>query len=81
VSHVTLARLKSKSKRLRITNDRIADEAGVGRTLVVHVLAGRAKSANVVKTIKRLIAEEVGLVVNEQMQNGAPVALTRGKGA
>jgi hypothetical protein len=28
----------------------------VGRTLVVHVLAGRAKSQNVIDTIKRLLA-------------------------
>lgn len=57
MSHSTLARLKREAKALRITHDRIAAEANVGRTLVVHVLAGRAKSANVVATVKRLIAE------------------------
>ena len=57
MSHVTLARLKDKAKRLGITHDRIAAEAKVGRTLVVHVLAGRSKSANVVSTIERLILE------------------------
>ena len=57
MSHVTLLRLKRQAKVLRITHDRIAAEAHVGRTLVVHVLAGRAKSANVVATVKRLIAE------------------------
>jgi len=41
----------------RRTHDQIAAAAGVGRTLVVHVLAGRAKSQNVVDTMKRLLAE------------------------
>lgn len=57
MSHATLLRLKRQAKQHGITHDRIAAEAGVGRTLVVHVLAGRAKSANVVATVKRLIAE------------------------
>ncbi len=64
MSHVPLTRLKRQAKQLGITHDVVAAEASktskrgsVGRTLVVHVLAGRAKSANVVATIKRLIAD------------------------
>lgn len=57
MSRDTLQRLKRQLKRVGITHERVAAEAGVGRTLVVHVLAGRAKSANVVATVKRLIAE------------------------
>lgn len=59
MSHDSLARLKRKLKRHGITQDEVAREAGVGRTLVVHVLAGRAKSANVVATVKRLLAGRV----------------------
>lgn len=58
VSHAYLTRLKRQAKKLQITHDRIAAEAGVGRTLVVHVFAGRAKSRNVVATVRRLIAEK-----------------------
>ena len=57
MSHVTLTRLKRQAKRLGITHDRIAAEAHVGRTLVVHVFAGRAKSKNVLRTVRRMIAE------------------------
>jgi transcriptional regulator with XRE-family HTH domain len=58
VSHGTLARLKKQLKARGITHERVAEAAGVGRTLVVHVLAGRAKSANVVATAKRLLIEQ-----------------------
>lgn len=57
MSHATLARLKKQLKSRGITQDQVAQAAGVGRTLVVHVLAGRAKSQNVVDTVKRLLAE------------------------
>lgn len=57
MSHVRLARLKRQLKSARITHDRVAAEARVGRTLVVHVLAGRAKSANVIATAERLLAD------------------------
>lgn len=57
MSHRTLARLKKQLKAHRITHDRVAKAADVGRTLVVHVLAGRAKSQNVIDTAKRLLAE------------------------
>jgi hypothetical protein len=49
--------LKRQLKARKITHDQVALAAGVGRTLVVHVLAGRAKSQNVVDTVKRLLAE------------------------
>lgn len=64
MSHVTLTRLKRQAKRLGITHDRIAAEAAktslrgsVSRTMVAHTFAGRTKSANVVATARRLIAE------------------------
>jgi hypothetical protein len=56
VTHNTLSILKRQAKRYGITHDQIAETAHVGRTLVSHVLAGRAKSANVVATARRLIA-------------------------
>lgn len=68
MSHVTLLRLKRQAKRLGITHDRIAAEAQVGRTLVVHVLAGRSKSQNVVATVKRLIAAAKDSAAREQAQ-------------
>jgi hypothetical protein len=49
--------LKRQLKSRGITHDQVAQAASVGRTLVVHVLAGRAKSQNVVDTVKRLLAE------------------------
>jgi hypothetical protein len=39
-----------------ITQARVAAEAGVTRFLVSHVLAGRAKSRNVVETAERLLS-------------------------
>jgi transcriptional regulator with XRE-family HTH domain len=58
VSHVNVARLKRQLKRSRITHDQVAARAGVTRTMVVHVLAGRAKSAKVVAAAVGLLAEK-----------------------
>ena len=57
VSTRTLARLKRNLKRLGITQDRVAAQAGVTRTHVSHVLAGRFTSAKVLETAGALIAE------------------------
>jgi transcriptional regulator with XRE-family HTH domain len=62
VSHDTLQRLKRQLKKQGITHDQVASAANVGRTLVVHVLAGRAKSSNVVATVKRLLADKTDAV-------------------
>jgi transcriptional regulator with XRE-family HTH domain len=56
----TLARLKRALQRHGITQLRVAQEAGVGKYHVCHVLAGRAVSRNVVNTAKRLLAEKTG---------------------
>lgn len=53
----TLARLKSSLQRHGISQNAVANAAGVTKHMVSHVLAGRAKSANVVDHAKRLIAE------------------------
>ena len=53
----SLEALRTKLKARKITHDQVAAAAGVGRTLVVHVLAGRAKSQNVLDTVKRLLAQ------------------------
>lgn len=60
----TLARLKRQLHDLGISHQRVADEAtrtsprgSCGIATVSNVLAGRHKSANVVATAKRLIAE------------------------
>jgi transcriptional regulator with XRE-family HTH domain len=53
----TLARLRRRLKRLGISQKAVAQEAGVSKFLVSHVLAGRAKSANVVAAALRLLAE------------------------
>ena len=55
MSHATLFRLKRQAQRYGITQDAIAAAAGVGRTLVSHVFAGRARSSNVVTTARRLV--------------------------
>lgn len=55
--NTTVARLKRKLHAVGITQQRVAETAGVDKTHVCHVLAGRAKSANVVRMAKRLIAE------------------------
>ena len=57
-ARAALAKLKGRLKAAGITHDEVATAASVGRTLVVHVLAGRAKSENVVQTIKRLLDEK-----------------------
>jgi transcriptional regulator with XRE-family HTH domain len=62
VSHRTLQRLRKELKKKGITHDVVADAAGVKRTLVTHLLAGRAKSQNVLDTIKRLLAEDAARV-------------------
>lgn len=56
--HKEATRLKGALKRAGITQDRVAAEAGVGRTMVVHLLAGRCESARVVQIIKRLLAQK-----------------------
>lgn len=55
MSHVSLVRLKRQARRSGITQDEIAAAANVGRSLVSHVFAGRAKSSNVVATTRRLV--------------------------
>jgi hypothetical protein len=66
LSRQTLARLDAERRSLGITLERVATEAAktsrrkrrtVGITTVSNVLAGRTRSANVVATCKRLIAE------------------------
>lgn len=64
VSPTTLARLKSQLQMLGILHERVAMEASktsrrgtVSASAVSRVLAGRTKSANVVATARRLIAE------------------------
>ena len=52
-----LERLKRQLKRHRITQDAIADEADVTRTMVNHVINGRAKSRKVMAVMVRLLAE------------------------
>jgi predicted transcriptional regulator len=58
-SHVTVsdqnAELKSELKRHGITQDRLARAAGVSRTMVTHLLAGRTKSARIRTVAQRLI--------------------------
>lgn len=56
----TLVQLKKKLKRVRLTQDVIAREAKVDRTMVNHVLNGRAKSRPVMFVIERLLAECTG---------------------
>ena len=56
MSHVSLVNLKRQAKRYGITQDDIASAASVGRSLVSHVFAGRAKSLNVVVVARRLVA-------------------------
>lgn len=64
----TLARLKSALQRHGIPQKSVASAAGVSKHMVCHVLAGRAVSANVVDTAKRLIEAE--------KQNGRPAVET-----
>jgi hypothetical protein len=56
--HAVGVAYQSLAARLRdrgITHQRVAEEAGVGRSLVSHVLAGRAQSQNVVDAAERLL--------------------------
>ncbi len=53
----TLARLKQQLHEHGIQQKTVAEAAGVSKHMVSHVLAGRAVSANVVATVKRLVAE------------------------
>ncbi len=53
----TLARLKRRLKAHGITQDRIAVEADVDRTMVNHVLNGRARSRFVMEAIERLLKD------------------------
>lgn len=50
-----LARLKRELKRRGITQDRIASEAGVGRTYVNHYLNGRRSPLKIKQAIERLL--------------------------
>jgi len=52
----TLARLKRALQTRGILQKAVAEEAGVSKFQVSHVLAGRAKSQNVVDTVKRMLA-------------------------
>ena len=53
----TLATLKVDYQRHGNTQETIARAAGVNRTLVVNVFAGRDASRNVVETAQRLVAD------------------------
>ena len=53
----TLLRLKRQLHRRRITQDQIAWEARVHRTMVNHVLNGRARSRHVMAAIETLLGE------------------------
>jgi predicted transcriptional regulator len=57
VNQPNVHRIKKLLKSVGITQDQVAEAAGVGRTCVSHVLSGRLKSANVVETARRLLAE------------------------
>lgn len=52
-----LAHLKRRVKRAGITQERIAREARVDRTMVNKVLNGRAKSRPVLFVIERLLLD------------------------
>lgn len=72
----TLARLKADLKRAGVTYRQVAAEASktsprghVGIHMVSHVLAGRAKSQNVVGTVRRLLTPARD---GEQQRGGAP---------
>lgn len=54
---LNLAQLKRALQTHGVPQTRVAVEAGVSKFMVCHVLAGRAKSANVVAVTRRLIAE------------------------
>ena len=56
-SRTTLARLDAERKRFGVTLDMVAAPAAVTIQTVSRVLHGHTKSANVVATVRRLIAE------------------------
>lgn len=51
----TIAGLKRKLKRRGITQQRVAERAGVTKQMVCHVLAERAVSAKVVGAARELL--------------------------
>ena len=52
-----IAKLKRALKRVGIRHDDVAAEAGVHRTMVVHVLAGRVKSSPVTGTALAMLSK------------------------
>jgi transcriptional regulator with XRE-family HTH domain len=56
VSAGTVLQLKKQLKQAKITQDEVAAEAGVGRTMVVHFLAGRYGSDRVRTAAEKLLA-------------------------
>ena len=52
-----IARLKRQLQSRGIKQTVVASEAGVSKHMVCHVLAGRAVSAKVVATVRRLIGD------------------------
>lgn len=46
--------LRRRLEAAGVTQDTVAQAAGVTRSLVSHVLAGRSKSRNVAETVERL---------------------------
>ena len=56
----SIARLKRRLKLLGITQEAVAREARVDRTMVNHVLAGRANSRFVRDAAERLIGQVNG---------------------
>jgi transcriptional regulator with XRE-family HTH domain len=52
-----LANLKQALREHGITQEQVADAAGVTRPLVVNVFAGRSTSKNVVETAQVLVAK------------------------
>jgi transcriptional regulator with XRE-family HTH domain len=57
VSQGAIARLKQRLQRLGISQDRVAKETKVTRSMVNNVLNGRATSRRVIAAAHRLIAE------------------------
>ena len=52
-----IARLKRSLQRAHISQQRVAEAAGVTKPHVCHVFAGRYTSKNVLDTAQRLLAE------------------------
>lgn len=57
VSQRTIAKIKRQLKRAGISQDEVAVAADVTRTMVNHVVNGRAKSRKVIEAIDRLLHE------------------------